>query len=255
MGARRLRLDRAAALLALGARAAIITIASTATTVSTLAAATFVTMLTLMLAAIFAAFLGRTGFIAGVTGLLARATVFTVETALAATTATAMAAAVVALTTVATVFITFASAYLGRSRFFREQALEPREETAGLLLRRSRGGSRAFITREIARPGVTLVTLFAIRRLLAGRVTVRGLIAPRFTRFEGAWFAAFRAERRTLIATGAGLVMLALGAFAPADGRTLHLLGGEDVELGLHGALLRFAGRNGGGQRRGLPLG
>ena len=244
------RLDRAAALLALGTgTAAIIAVAAPAATAATAAAATFVTVFALLFAAGLAA-LGRR-FIPGITRLFARATVVSVVTTPAASAT--VAAAVVPGLAVAAKFVALTASVgpgLGRGGFLGEEALEPAEEAAGLF---RGGGGGALGAREIA---LTVTLTVAGEGAALGAFATGGGFAARFTRLERprlAAIAAAGAERRPLVTA---VAVVAGGAFTPADGRTLHFLGGEDVELDLRGGCGGFPlGRRSRREREQLGLG
>ena len=215
-------------------------------------------VLTLALAPVLALVLGRAFLVARIARLVrlavAGTAILTLEPAPAPTAA--MAAALAAKLAVTTLVVTVAGPDLGGGGLAAKQALEPGEETAGLL--RRRGRSRALAATEIARRGAALSARgIAARFARLERTGLTRFERARLARFLRTAVAAFRKERRTLVAAAAGLAILGVGAFAPADGGALHFLSGKDVELGLgrgsgRGGLRRAVAQ---GERKQLALG
>lgn len=175
-------LDCATALLAFGARAAIVIAEATAASLASTATAAPTTATLAALIAFTAELTLRAKFGAGLT-VGARATIFTAETAV--TPAAASTAAVPAMTVLTIAFAVTASALVGgRPGFDRrtaEEAFQPTQETTRFFLRR--------------RLGLTL----AIRLMRAG------LEFAFFPRFEFPIFAAWLAR----IARSTGLLRIA----------------------------------------------
>ena len=229
-----MRLDRSAALLTFGGRAAaLIAIASTSAATTTTSAATafvatFATALTGSVATI-AAF-AALHLITRITGLIIAGTAVAalVATAAAASTALTVALVVGAARRIVTRLGCGLCCFGWRSA---KQALEPTEETAGGLWRFDRAGWLLRFAIAIlagALLEISVATRFAglarLKRL--GFARLERLLLARFAR---AGFATVRPERRTLIRLRTGVFVV--GAVAPAHGWALGFRGREDFDF------------------------